>query len=305
VKYILRIHGAGSCPELALDINEFESLKRSREILATGLAMEEKYEILILNYVEFEKELLGFAALSMIRNPYAYEYEDLFQVRTEFNRRMVNMLTAARMYVEQLYQPVKAALPERANVKQEIKSFFSKEYDECFEYRFMEALRNYVQHRGTPVHGTEFNHSRKDSEEGARFMISMEISLDKKTLQKDSVFKKKILDETPDKVDLKIATRKYVEGISRVHSRARKLVEHSLEQSRAVIENARAAYQKVYTEGLTGLSAICVDEDGMWDSTVPLLLDWDDVRVQLIRRNLELVNLSKRYVSSEIRIRNK
>jgi hypothetical protein len=52
VKYILRIHGAGSCPELALDINEFESLKRSREILATGLAMEEKYEILILSWLQ-------------------------------------------------------------------------------------------------------------------------------------------------------------------------------------------------------------------------------------------------------------
>jgi hypothetical protein len=298
VKYILRIHGLGEFPEVDLDVSEFEAIRRSREILANGLDMEEKYEILISNYLEFEKELLEFAALSMIRNP--YDYEDFFQVRTVLNRRLVNILTAARLYVDQLHQHVRVALPGRPNVKEEVKSLFSKEYDQCFEYRFMETLRNYVQHRGIPVYGTQFHGSRKDSEEEPRFMFSMEVSSNKNTLQEDTIFKKKILDETPDKVDLKMATRSYIEGISRIHSSARKLIEQSLGQSRAVIEKARASYQKVHIGSLTGLHAICLNEDGGLDSAIPLLLDWDDIRVRLIRRNSELVNLSKRYVSSEI-----
>lgn len=300
MKYILRIHALGEFPEIDLDVNEFEEVKRSRETLANGLAIEEKYEIFVSNYLEFEKELLEFAALSMVRNP--YDYEDFFRVRTEFNRRIVNILTAARLYVDQLLQHVKVILPDKFNVEEEIKNLFSKEYEECFEYRFMEALRNYVQHRGIPVHWTQFNHSRRDSEEEPRFMVSMEVGSSKDRLQ-DPKFKKEVFNETPAQIDLKMATRKYVESISRVHSNARKLIEQSVEKARAVIENARASYQKVYTESLTGLCAICRNENDELDDTIPLLLDWDDIRVRLITRNSELVNLSKQYVSSEILIR--
>jgi hypothetical protein len=66
MKYLLRINALGTFPEISLDKGEFDSIKSARQILSHGLAMEEKYEILISNYLEFEKEILDQAVQSMV-----------------------------------------------------------------------------------------------------------------------------------------------------------------------------------------------------------------------------------------------
>jgi len=40
-------------------------------------------------------------------------------------------------------------------------------------------------------------------------------------------------------------------------------------------------------------------------SSIPLLLNWDDVRVSLQKRNRKLTNLRKRYVTGNIKTHNK
>jgi len=302
MKYILRIHALGTYTEIDLEKTEFDSIKRAKAALSDGLAMEEKYEILISNYLEFEKEILEHAAQLMIRHP--LEYDDFFQVRIGFNRKLVNLLTAARLYVDQLHRHVRAIIPNDANVKDEIDKLFSEEYDKNLEYRFMEALRNYVQHRGIPVHLTQFNSFSDDSGEKRSLIFSMEVASQKEYLQEDGKFKKKVLDEIADRVDLKASTRIYIEGISKVHGAARKLVEQPLKEARSTIETVIDSYQKTYLEKLVGLHAMCLNESNIVES-VPLLLDWDDIRLKLTKRNSVLVNLRNRYVSGEIKTHNK
>ena len=65
MRYVLTIHALGKYPEIELDRDKYESLKKSRGILSEAIAMEEKYEILISNYLEFEEEILKYAAQSM------------------------------------------------------------------------------------------------------------------------------------------------------------------------------------------------------------------------------------------------
>lgn len=298
MKYILKINALGNFPEIALDKGKYDSIKRAREVLSNGLAMEEKYEILISNYLEFEKEILDQAAQSMIRSP--YDYNDFFQVRVSLNIRLVNLLTAARLYIDQLHRHVRAAIPEVHTVKEDVKNLFSKEYDQKPEYRFMEALRNYVQHREIPVHWTQHNASSDDSGEERQLIYSIELRSQKEYLQEDDDFKKKVLEEIPEEVDLKMATRVYVECISRVHCGARKLVEQSLKESRSIIDSTRESYQKVYSEKFVGLHAICIEDNKVVDS-IPLLLDWDDIRLKLTKRNSELVNLRNRYVTGRVK----
>jgi hypothetical protein len=302
MKYILRIHALGKYPEVELDKSRYEAIKKARTMLSDGLAMEEKYEILISNYLEFEKEILEHAAQLMIRHP--HDYYDFFQVRMSFNRRLVNLLTAARLYVDQLHRHVRADSPDSQTAKEEVASLFSREYDNSLEYRFMEALRNYVQHQGIPVHWVQFYPHADTSGEKKLLIYSMELASQKELLQEDHTFKKSVLEEIPEKVDLKTATRVYVEGISRVHCAARKLVEQSLAEARSIIEDAIASCRQVFSKEFVGLHAICLDENKIVES-VPLLLDWDDVRIKLSKRNSELVNLRNRYVSGQGKSHNK
>lgn len=293
MKYLLKIHALGNFPEIEIDKNRYDSIYRAKEALSNGLAMEEKYEILISNYLEFEEQMLSYAAQSMIRRP--YDYEDFFQVRMDFNIRLVNLLTAARLYKDQLHRHVRAIKPEIPTIKDDIKKLFSKEYDQNPEYRFIEELRNYVQHRGIPVHWTQHNVYSDDSGKERLLIYSMELASQKEYLKEDKDFKKKVLEELPEKVDLKIATRVYIESTSRVHCSARNLVEQTLKESRSIIECARDEYKKVYPEKFVGFSAICFDKNQVIDSK-PLLLNWDDIRLKLTSRNSELVNLRNRYV---------
>jgi hypothetical protein len=165
----------------------------------------------------------------------------------------------------------------------------------------MEELRNYVQHKGIPVHWTQHNAYSEGTGEDRLLIYSMELASQKEYLKEDKKFKKKVLAELTEKIDLKIATRSYVESISRVHSAARKLVGKKLNDSRSIIECARDEYKKIYPEKFVGLSAMRFEENRIIDSK-SILLDWDDIRLKLTRRNSELVNLPKCYVTGKSKV---
>jgi len=299
MKYLLRIHALGAYPEIEIDKDRYDSICTAKEVLLNGLEMEEKYEIFVSNYLEVEEKILKIATQSMARR--SHDYEDFFEVRMEFNIRMVNLLTAARLYKDQLHRHVRAIIPELPNIKEEVEGLFSKEYDQNQQFRFMEELRNYVQHKGIPVHWTQHNAYSDGTGKDRQLIYSIELASQKEYLREDKKFKKKVLEELPDKIDLKIATRSYVESMSRVHCAARKFVEKRLNESRSIIECARDEYQKIYPEKFVGLSAMCFEGNQIIDSK-SILLDWDDIRLKLTKRNTELVNLTNRYVTGKSKI---
>jgi len=270
--------------------------------LSNALEIEEKYEIVISNYLDFEQEIMNATIKYMIREH--LDYSDFFQVRLGLNIKLVNLLTAVRLYVDQLNQNVTGCLDNNQNAKKDVKSLFSKEYDENKSYRFMEALRNYVQHRGIPVHWAQQSSRWTSLEDNGLLEYSIELSSQRSYLEEDKKMKKSVLDEMDERIDLKAATRSYIESISRVHDAARNMISASTEHSRQLIQDAHRRYAKKYNDSLVGLSA-CKLDGHKQIASIPLLLDWDDVRVSLQKRNRKLVNLSKRYATGQIKTHNK
>ncbi len=294
-RYIFRIGALGQFPELEIDHVRFEKLKSSRAILSHALAIEEKYEILISNYLELEREATNASVSEMVRNH--IEYSDFFDIRLALNIRLVNLLTAVRLYADQLASHIYACVPGNENTKDDTKKFFSSEYDSSFEYRFMEALRNYVQHRGIPVHRISTGAKWTDLNDGL-LEYSLYFGTQKKELLIDDGFKKQVLNEMPDEVNLRSASRSYVESISRIHRQARELIDENVVSSRKVLEDAIHDYRQIYKKEPLGLYAYEYDDEQKL-SEVLILLKWDDVRISLVKRNSELVNLGKRYVTSQ------
>lgn len=298
MKYLLRKVGLAIMPEVEITEHEYAEYEKARNILSNALAIEEKYEILISNYLDFEKEMLSCSAEHMIRE--RIEYSVHFQVRLSLNTRLVNLLTAAKMYVDQLGQHVRECLPAVPDAIESVKQLLSKEYDGNKEYRFMEALRNYVQHRGTPVHWTQLG-SRWTPSPGDGFLeYSTELASQLQYLKRDRAFKKSVLEELEGDVDLKASTRSYVESISIIHETARTMIFERVASARALIEDAHSRYSDVFDGSLVGLSAIKRSSEGR-DSEIPLLLEWDDIRVKLAERNKKIINLGKRYVTGRVK----
>jgi hypothetical protein len=133
-------------PSLRITKKEFEELVDARKKLVAGFPIEENFDLLIGNYLELEQTSLFLAASDMVRH--RASYQEFFEVRAELNRRAINLLTTARLYVDQIQQRV----VDCGHEKSPIKAALSERYDANFEYRFMEALRNHVQHNGSAVH---------------------------------------------------------------------------------------------------------------------------------------------------------
>jgi hypothetical protein len=173
-----------------------------------------------------------------------------------------------------------------------------REYNGNPMYRFMEELRNHVQHRGLPVHWTSTSGRWTSLGENGLLEYSMDLGVQRKLLEEAGKFKKSILREMPDKVDLKTASRSYVESLSKVHIDVRALIQDPVNKSRLNIEEAHNEYGKIYAEKLLGLCIRITDGPTVVE-TLPFLLVWDDVRLKLQKRNQSLANLKKRYATGK------
>jgi hypothetical protein len=67
------------------------------------------------------------------------------------NKRIVNLMTSCRLYNDQTSHHFNELFGDKSIEAVALKKEKSRHFDANIEYRTMEALRNYVQHRGYPV----------------------------------------------------------------------------------------------------------------------------------------------------------
>lgn len=280
-------------PLLEITEAEYLLLKNSRLVLNAGFSFEENYDLLIGNYLEFENAALSLATSAVARQ--LREYREMFELRAEMNRRAVNFLSSARLFVDQLPQRV----GECGGDKDEVKEHLRAEYDTSFEYRFMEALRNHVQHSGSAVHSLRIDGKWAPPRENTRREFVLEVHTQRQLLALDPAFKKAVLKECPEDVDTLHATRRYLESLGAVHDLCRGRIDKKISEARALFEEAIEKYVKFSEASATGLTAFSPLERGP-SSEIAIFLDWDDVRVRLSKRNGNLKNLSNCMISSVI-----
>lgn len=311
MRYTIQVWTLDSYPENKIEIDQpkFDELRHAQKCLSLALAIEETYELLLSNYLDLERECLNVAADCMVRE--STDYTDLFDIRLAFNRRIVNLLTSTRLYIDQTQKHIKACIPNDENndknIPGKVKSLFSVESKACFEYRFMEALRNHVQHCGLAVYSIKIERKLTSFvEEDREWEFKTRIFTNKLNFDNDKSLNKQdkqVLNEMPEEVDLMYAARVYVESIRKVHCDIRELLARKFGESRRLISMQIEDYKKISNGDSTGLYAVCSILKEPINEVIekfPLLLDWDDVRIRLSKKNERLVNLRKRFVSSSV-----
>ena len=294
--YILRKMVLASNFELEINESEYLTLKSSRGCLSGAFAIEEKYDLLISNFLELEKECMDITCENMLKNN--DDYSDFFDIRARLNRRVVNLLTASRLYVDHLGQHVKICLPEKDKCE-DAKKLFSLQYDHCFEYRFMEALRNYVQHRGLAIHSSSlggFWTSKDKKNDELEYKIR--IFTHKDAVSSDNSFKRAVANEMPEKVNILLASRKYISSISKAHGELRQLISDNVTKSRNIVLEQIESFKNQSDGNSIALAALKINQDDEVIERVNILLDWDDVRLHLVNKNKVLHSLGQSYVSS-------
>ena len=77
---------------------EFESVKTAHRNLLVFLSVEEKFSALLENYAEYENELLSLTLRHSLF--YTWEWSTLMGDLQTVNRRLANVLTMARLYID-------------------------------------------------------------------------------------------------------------------------------------------------------------------------------------------------------------
>lgn len=289
----------GISEKLLLSKERYDKLQKSMDALHSAFDIEQKFDILFNNFRELESEVLN----ETMNNMYVYDagYSDLYDFISLINRRLANFLTSSKLYIDHIKQDIKVCLYMMSDAKEKLSDEVSKHYDECFDYRFMEALRNHVQHSGLPVHSISKRSRKSSKNEPEGYIYSVKVEIHKSKLDMNKRFKKSIINEMPDKIDCVLSVRNYMERLSHINDFVRKITGDELVKSRGYIEKALSEYNGFIKNNDSDItSLVCVSSINGIKNRFNIFLNWDDVRLSMINKRMSLSNLNNRYIISKI-----
>jgi hypothetical protein len=287
---------------LPISEKEYEEIAEAKAGLLEALFVEEKFDLVVENYLELELCFLESTTKNMVLGNQDYQW---FQVqRNLFNRRLVNLLSACRSYVDYSKQHIQMMLPKDENAVERIKSAFSNHYDSCLGYRAMEALRNFVQHRGFPIHAASYNAEWNRKGEESQSIYGLSVYTKTIYLREDGEFKTSVLEELErlgGRVNIKPLIRDYVAALGDVHAGLREMTKQSVETWDRVVLETINRFKTAFPDenSMKGLAAV-LREEGEFKRPISVFSDLNEYRRMLQRKNGNLAMLGKRYVSGEV-----
>jgi len=203
------------------------NLITAKEVLLIALDFELRYDLLLENYLDLETYVLGAAVESSVFPGRGGSL--LPNVRHQINRRLSNLLSRARLYIDQTAHSLSKSSNLPISAAKNFRTRRNKKYDDDPEYRIMEALRNYSQHCGFPAQSITFGiHLDEREKDFPKNRHSVTFGILPEMLKKDSAFKPAVakeLEELSDKngcVSAMPIVRRYLSCLAEIHSDLRK-----------------------------------------------------------------------------------
>lgn len=291
--------------QIDLDESEYNRILQARNNLLLLISIEENYDLLMSNYLDFENNLLAQATIRLITKSPSFR-DDLRLV----NKLLMNLLMSGKMYSDQNKHYVSDMFGRSSQIYKDFDQELESKNKQILGYRFMEALRDYSQHRGWLIHGISYPGGWVGEEPNKRLTFTFIPRLSIKYLQNDGRSTlKDILKEMGDleeDIDIRLYVREYIQGLIEVHSKLRNLLQPYKVNWKNMIRITIKKYQDQFPgeEHVDSLSLFCKNGDGSFDSVGIFMRLIDDLE-HLEEVNLNIANLPLSYVTNEIEIRNK
>jgi len=306
ISYKISIYAIGPHDSVAITQEHYEEIRRAHELIIFGVAIEEKLDLLVENYAELERELLDMAVQHCVFSGAIGEL--LSEARHRTNRRLINLLTAIRLYHDQTAHSLSSVYGKDSKILNDFRFSASKEYDGKLSYRALEAIRNHVQHASLPITAISFPMNtveRDDSKEHPRPVTRIRYKvvpyIGTESLEENPKFKKTVLEEikriSNKKNDIEVMpmVREYISSIGRIHAHLRTLIKENLESAAKTINYFRS----IAPEISEGLAAIQSNEQGLYTNHISLvdrpIQRWE----KLSSKNSSLERVDRSFVSSE------
>jgi hypothetical protein len=299
MRHALLGFGAGSTP-IEISVADYNRLKLAKQRIVQSLAIEDKFDLVIANYEDFEREILELALRQMVYTD--LKWASMHRDRQALNRRLVNLLSAGRLYIDQ----VKHDVSYDQSLIDQIKTKASQQYDLRIGYRVMEALRNYTQHRALPVDHLSMPSSWEPQGEWKHLTFRAVPGITLQTLQEDKTVKPTVLADLEPfgpVVPLTPLIRDYVEGLSVVHQEFRTCTQADIAVSEASFDWAWQRCRSISDSDGKAVRIVEFNSRGNWSDEDHIFEELISRRRDLSAKNQPLVNLARRYVSGACQLK--
>jgi hypothetical protein len=321
MRYTLKRRVMGAPEFLDISEEEFTQWKSAQSKLFAMLNIEVTFDLLLENYAEFERDCLGLSHRFLLFQ----RHGEPLAPKREVNRRMANLLSSARLYVEQVPQDLDEMyrLGPRPNTQPSMRSARAtsppakafihacNQQRASFAYRTMHALRNYAQHWGIPIHEADFHLTREGTAPGAPMRVGLRLFVNVHRLALDPLFDPGVLRELTCRatrkewVEVTPFVPEYMEKLCAMHESLRGRLAGDVaawdDTILGVLDRARAAFG----DDLSGLAVVAEEEaddvdylDVTFGEIAAEPIEW---RRQLETKNRNFANLSARYVAGYAR----
>lgn len=272
----------GSSFELHIEDSEGHALRNACNGIIHFVELEDNYDAILRNYVELEVYL--FRAIFDEQISVKASYDQHYDIFAEPNRLIMNLLSAARRYIDITHRDVSKQL---SSIDVDFKKLVAEIFDGSFSYRIADALRNYSQHAGSSI-GLISNKMKWD-EDHSLLSQWIEIQLPIEELKSSPKVRLKTREEIQGAhsvPNLGAVLRTYVSQISELHSQLRGQSEQLIKLWEDTVKANIAAYEAGSPDGKSlGMKLLEKDIDNRSGGITVFTAPFD--RLARVRRELK------------------
>lgn len=278
---------------------EFETAHEACIGLQKCMAIEEKYDMVVENFIELETSFLSLAIKETVTSE--IDSQAFQEVRVLVDRRVLNFLSSGRLYINQMKNDVPKLLANSPEAKNRLADIIESVRASSSGFRIMNELRNYVQHRGLSAHNVSFEHSWLNDRKKLRLRFSASILIEH--LREDQRFNKDVLEELTmkgEKVELLPILREYMEALSLIQHDVRQYISSKVTLWDRIYQESSSRYlENCPDTGLLGLEYVAENDEGITEGRFVFPKSFSKLRKRLENKNGRLEGFRRRYVSSE------
>lgn len=286
-----------------LEKSYFEEVKFAKDNIFQILDIEEKFNMLLENYYEFEKHRLDTILKHSFNRNTNWSY--FRNITYQSNRRLLNLLSTCKLYIDQIMHNISSLKIDDEKIKvisKGIKEKLKDEYNTCKGYRIMCELRNYLQHRNLPIHSILMSTSRKDVENDIFLERTLNLTLKVELIKFDKKVNPSIiaeLSEIGDHVEISTFVREYLNSLGKIHKYLRNEFTEEVNEIKIIIMNSLDSFKESLDVKNVVLSFFHNNIDEQFYDTFDLSFDAIERYNMLIKKNRNIENFNKMIITNQ------
>lgn len=298
MKYFIGCIGVPLSSRKEIDFSTYNQIISAYELIKLLNSVEERYDVVIKNYCEYEKMVCSITIDSMVF--YGSSILDMLTAKREVIRLLNNLLSSCRLYLDQNDKNIEQIKPDFSKVLKKKKSAI---FDDNISYRLLEYLRNSMQHCTMPI-SLLFRRDFLSLKKNDKVLETIIVELDKDILiDQDAKHLKKVQKDIDtfksSGIPLKDNIRSYIECMAKILEFIREETMEEYNSSVKCMEDIFNTYQinriPIESEKVKIIDIFCED-DGKETVVIKHIANSIIKNIVYLRK----VNLTKKKYSSVV-----